>query len=262
MTKLTITTLWAVLVLLMLTSGCDTRTGEVVATQTELAAISELPQAGIDAPHYSLINESKDLVAESGESYTMEYVQITGLHETALEDAINEELFAATIGIFEPYAAFSSGMQAAEYVVYCRSDEYLSIMCDYNFDADEGAKYGHMRFAITIDMRTGERVSLSQIAQDEERLRRLLNDFEYENPTPINPPVSPEDVDNMMTWAMMSEKDYLSWWIEHYNSEPHGQWYVMDILRDKPTFVITPDELIITRSAFPSHDVAVALSSL
>lgn len=116
-----------------------------------------------------------------GDNAVMRYPQLAGLPDEAAQGRINDDIvFSAQITSFFPVLMRQSANSFGLDISYkaTLSPPVFSVMIDISGEMPEGRK-GNRKYAMTYDLRTGERVPFSSIVKDEATAIPLMEDMLY-----------------------------------------------------------------------------------
>lgn len=203
---------------------------------------------------YELEEKSQVFVIEDTE-FSIPYVQITKCTDKKLQKKVNDFLITIVPDIVAKDQRKWIGFNDYSIEITNQTSEYLSLL--YDLDLDDGGyfnKFGNGRIGITIDMKTGERVFLDHFFESAEQLYEAMKKSEPEE-SEFFVPVWMEDANKVFSAASLSELEYLKQKAEEYPKIYHN---LIGTLGHKPTFYLTPTEIVVVRDTYDWNDVLIS----
>lgn len=184
--------------------------------------------------------------------YAIPYVRISGCPDTELEWKINHTLWKEACWIFDcadlenSFYKLFEGEEAIHISVVYKCGQYLSVVYEYGYITDLP---GNIVYAIVIDMQTGERVVLSDMIQDREKMKSLLLHYFDEDNREIRLFINnDEDVEKILFYGEMTEAQTVLYKCASYHEED-GQVNSISYLFDAASFYMTEDSFVVLPGA-------------
>jgi hypothetical protein len=200
---------------------------------------------------YKIYEEEYTAYNKENDPFKVKYAQISGLGNESLEGQINQIL---KLSMTEWINEESEWAEKFQFEVKYKTSKYLSLCYTIEWKDPRGEDYlsNYTRIGVTIDMQTGERVYLDDLIKDTDSLMQKLEDYNYEDGD--LPPIDSEEADKILHYASISEKEYFE---ERSKTDPHVNYYWVSYLREKSTFYLSDNKLVITRDAYDMNDVYI-----
>jgi len=202
--------------------------------------------------------EKVQTIEAKSTKHIVPYIQIKNCTDAELQEKVNAILISAVADAFAKDQREWAGISNMTVSVTCQTEEYLSVL--HEIDLDNGSefnKFGDGRIGITIDMKTGERIFLDHFIENEEQLYEAMK---TSAPTDSDffVPVDMETAEKVFAAASMNELEYL----EKKEAEGYPAYAnVVESLAFKPSFYLTPMELVVVRDTYYLNDTFIPLDN-
>lgn len=214
--------------------------------QTALAEGSKIVDSnGFDTNNksntsFELREESYSFIKKDGSSYSVSYARLSEFMDEKLAEKINSSLKSAMIEWINDYSEWAEKIQLKHEF---KNKEFLSLLYVGEFESPSENDYtvNYIQLGIIINLKTGERVFLNDVI-DDESLKISLLEYNVENS--IDAIISEEEADEIIKYASMSEKEYID---EIMKSDTRAEKFMMSYLMSKPTIYLKKDKIVITR---------------
>ncbi|WP_167956259.1 hypothetical protein [Anaerosporobacter faecicola] len=201
--------------------------------------------------NYHIYENEYTAYNEEDKPFIVNYVQISGLGNDRLEDKINQTLKES---ITEWINVNCKWLEKSKISVKCKTSKYLSICYTVESKNSNGEEFesDFIRFGITIDLKTGDRVYLDDIVKEVDRLKEELTNYDYGNE--VSPPIDTDEADEIIELSSISEKEYLE---KMYITDPYVYDYMYSYIKAKPSFYVVDKQLVITRDEKNYNDIFI-----
>ncbi len=198
-------------------------------------------ETNINGVEYEVFIKNHTVNKNDGSSFGVQYAAIEGLDNELVQKKINKTLETSITSWMDENCEW---FKYYDLSIMHKSSKYISVLYYREWNSsNEGVIKHKSSLGITVDLESGEILSLYDFYKEEDELKTMLEKYTFEDTEFCGEKLSSEKVEKIIVEASLTIESYLK---KVYKSDKNAYSFIKSYVSRKNSFYLTENYIVIT----------------